>query len=122
MSGSRVVLEPGFEIDALPFGVLEVDRDGTIKSFKPFTGAAPSIVNDGMIGQNFFSDVMPYAQMRRFHERFWTFAASQKPAVEPFELTFSGRSEAKRVSVLFVRDEEIDGRVSIVVMKNGDVQ
>lgn len=115
------MLDPGFEFDALPFGVLDVNRDGTIKSYKPFSNAAPSVARDGMIGQNFFSDVVPYPHMRHFHERFSTFVSLGKTAVEPFEFIFPKASGDRRVTILFVRDANADGRVSIVVMKNGEL-
>lgn len=119
MGVSRVVSEPGYEVDALPYGIVDVDRDGIIRSYRPFHGAAASDAHERMIGQNFFSDVVPYPQMQRFHERFWSFVSLGKTAVEPFEFVFPRASGDRRVSVLFVREEDLEGRVSIVVMKNG---
>ncbi|MDP9191883.1 MAG: photoactive yellow protein [Acidobacteriota bacterium] len=58
------------ELDALPFGAIRLDRDGTIISYNmtesKLTGRDPKRV----IGRNFFTDVAPCTNVQSFAGRF----------------------------------------------------
>jgi len=58
------------ELDALPFGAIRLDRDGTITSYNmtesKLTGRDPKRV----IGRNFFTDVAPCTNVQSFAGRF----------------------------------------------------
>jgi len=58
------------ELDALPFGAIRLDKDGTIVSYNMtesrLTGRDPKRV----IGRNFFTDVAPCTNVQSFAGRF----------------------------------------------------
>ena len=58
------------QLDALPFGAIRLDRDGTILSYNmtesKLTGRDPKRV----IGRNFFTDVAPCTNVQAFAGRF----------------------------------------------------
>jgi photoactive yellow protein len=58
------------ELDALPFGAIRLDRDGTILSYNmtesKLTGRDPKRV----VGRNFFRDVAPCTNVQSFAGRF----------------------------------------------------
>lgn len=58
------------ELDALPFGAIHLDRDGTILKYNmtesKLTGRDPKRV----IGRNFFTDVAPCTNVQGFAGRF----------------------------------------------------
>jgi photoactive yellow protein len=58
------------ELDALPFGAIRLDREGTILSYNrtesKLTGRDPKRV----VGRNFFTDVAPCTNVQAFAGRF----------------------------------------------------
>ncbi len=108
------------ELDALPFGVIVVDGEGTIRAYNLAESRAAGIPRERVIGRNFFTEIAPCTQVRRFHGRFQAFVAQARSAVEPFEFVFPFRSGEQRVTILFVRDDANADRISIIVMRYGD--
>lgn len=58
------------EIDALAFGVIELDSDGKIVRYNAAEADIASRDQEGMVGRNFFSDVAPCTRSEAFEGRF----------------------------------------------------
>ncbi len=57
------------DLDALPFGAVQVDKEGVILKFNR-TEAEIVGVSANVIGKNFFKDVAPCAQVPEFYGKF----------------------------------------------------
>jgi photoactive yellow protein len=89
----------------LPYGVLRLDRDGTILAHNPAEARIAGRTGPDVIGQNFFRDVAPCTQVKEFEGRFHEFA---KRGTEPvrFSFLFSFPLNPLRVTIVFVADRE----------------
>ena len=62
-------LTPG-ELDALPFGAIQLRADGVILQFNEYEANLSNRRAPETIGENFFRDVAPCTNVREFHGRF----------------------------------------------------
>ena len=85
------------ELDALPYGVVQLDAMGTIRSFN-----AAEAENAGFttrpLGQNYFLEVYPSANAAEFYGRFLE-AFDEKDLDDTFLFTFSCSHLPRRVQV-----------------------
>lgn len=58
------------DLDALAFGAIELDRDGTIVRYNAAEADIASRDQKGMVGRNFFADVAPCTRSDAFEGRF----------------------------------------------------
>lgn len=58
------------ELDALPFGAIQLDRDGTILQFNEYEANLSNRRAPETVGRNFFRDVAPCTNVRAFQGRF----------------------------------------------------
>ena len=58
------------ELDALPFGAIQLDRDGKILQFNEYEANLSNRRAPDTVGWNFFRDVAPCTNVREFHGRF----------------------------------------------------
>jgi photoactive yellow protein len=58
------------ELDALPFGAIRLDRDGTVLAYNRQEAQLSGIAAVDAIGKNFFTDVAPCTNVREFHGLF----------------------------------------------------
>lgn len=58
------------QLDALPFGAIQLDRDGTILQFNEYEANLSNRRAPETVGRNFFRDVAPCTNVRAFHGRF----------------------------------------------------
>jgi len=63
------------ELDAAPFGMIVVDRIGTILEYNAYERSLAHLGNRAVIGLDFFTDVAPGAAIRDFSGRFGEFPA-----------------------------------------------
>lgn len=61
--------------DALPFGTILVDAEGTIIFYNKAEEHQAGRARENVLGKNFFTDVAPCAQVRAFHRQFKTAVA-----------------------------------------------
>jgi photoactive yellow protein len=105
------------ELDAAPFGVIIVDRVGTILEYNAYERSLSGVGNRTVIGLNFFNDVAPCTAIRDFQGRFGEFLTSQDTSIEPFEFVFALPRGPQRVSVVFVRLANDVDRATICVIR-----
>lgn len=75
MSTPQAVLESidglaNSQLDALPFGAIQLDLDGTILQFNEYEANLSNRRAPDTIGRNFFRDVAPCTNVREFYGRF----------------------------------------------------
>ena len=90
------------ELDALPFGAIRLDREGTVvaynKAESELSGCDPAWV----VGRNFFTEVAPCANVRAFGGRFRAgVEAGSLFEVFPFRFEFTGGPREVWVTLFF---------------------
>jgi photoactive yellow protein len=108
----------GGDLDALPFGVIVVDRRGIILEYNAYERALAQMGDRQMVGLNFFHDVAPCTAIAEFEGRFETFLDSVDTSIEPFEFVFPFPRGAQRVNVIFVRISNVSDRATICVARD----
>jgi len=58
------------ELDALPFGAIQLQPDGVILQFNEYEANLSNRRAPETLGRNFFRDVAPCTNVREFHGRF----------------------------------------------------
>jgi len=107
----------GGDLDALPFGVIVVDRAGTILEYNAYEHNLAGMGDRQIVGLNFFHDVAPCTALREFEGRFETFLDSADTSIEPFQFVFPFARGPQRVNVVFVRASTESDRGTICVMR-----
>lgn len=90
-------------IDALPFGLIGVDFDGTIEQYNAYESRLARLSKDRVIGRNFFRDVAPCAAVQEFQGRFERFAQGTGDAAESFDFLFRFPFGRQHVNITFLR-------------------
>jgi photoactive yellow protein len=106
----------GTALDLLPFGVIVVDRDGTVVEYNEYERQLAGGHHD-LTGKNFFSEVAPWAAVREFEGRWDEFIASNDTTIVPFEFTVPGAGGEQTVTVMFVRLEFDDQHATICIAR-----
>ena len=60
----------GSELDALPFGAIQLDREGTILRFNEYEANLSNRRAPDTVGRNFFREVAPCTNVKEFYGRF----------------------------------------------------
>jgi DNA processing protein len=105
------------DIDDLPFGVIVVDRKGTILEYNRYESELTGFKRERVIGRNFFHDVAPCTALKEFEGRFEEFLSSHETSIEPFEFVFKFSKGEQRVSIVFVRLNFDSERATICVAR-----
>src|SRR5579871_1788076 len=64
------------ELDKLPHGAIQLDRNGNILKFNLMEQQLANLPKERVIGKNFFKDVAPCTDVKDFHGRFQAGLAS----------------------------------------------
>ena len=86
------------QIDALPFGAIQLDANGTILQFNEYEANLSNRRAPDTIGRNFFSEVAPCTHVREFHGRFVDGVRLGELNVT-FDYTFAFRQRPRNVRV-----------------------
>jgi photoactive yellow protein len=103
----RVDHLPEAELDGLPFGAIQLDREGNIMRYNRYeadmTGRDPKRV----IGRNFFEDVAPCTNVREFAGRFREgVAKGELHEVFPYRFDFKMAPRDVTVTLFYSRATE----------------
>ncbi|MBD5636120.1 MAG: EAL domain-containing protein, partial [Candidatus Eremiobacteraeota bacterium] len=90
----------------MPYGVITLDRLGTILRYNYTEAAFARRTTDGTIGLAFFTDVAPCTNVRAFKGRFDEFARARDSGVDRFDFTFAFRWGSQDVSITLLRKAE----------------
>ncbi len=58
------------ELDALPFGVVEMDREGTVLRYNAAESRSSGLPPERVVGRHFFRDVAPCSDNRLVAQRY----------------------------------------------------
>jgi photoactive yellow protein len=107
------------DIDALPFGLIAVDSDGTIEQYNAYESKMARLPKDRVIGRNFFRDVAPCASVQEFQGRFERFVQGTGDAAESFDFEFRFAFGRQFVNITFVRSTK-NKQIKILVNRYDD--
>jgi photoactive yellow protein len=89
----------------LPFGLFELDSNGTVIRYSPASESAPVTEARDVWGRNFFNEIAPVEQVVGFRLRFHSFMASGQ-AVERFTTTFTHEEQNIKVQIMMAHITE----------------
>ncbi len=101
------------ELDALPYGVITLDRDGRVLRYSRGEAELAQRQAASTIGLQFFTDVAPCTNVAAFRGRFDAFAREWDSGSESFDFVFAFRWGLQPVSITFQRRS---GRADINVL------
>lgn len=58
------------ELDALPYGVIQLDSEGIIMRYNAYESGLSGLNKQKVLGKNFFKQVAPCTDVRQFYGRF----------------------------------------------------
>lgn len=112
------------QLDELPFGVIELDAEGTVTAYNRAEAALAHTQAEGVLGRNFFTEVAPCTAVREFEGRFRRFLDGDEK-LEQFDFTFSFREGPVGVEIFMLHcgeqaaEEPGGGCVRIIVRRTG---
>jgi photoactive yellow protein len=101
------------ELMAMPFGVIELNDNGTILTYNKAEETISGMSARDVLGRNFFQDVAPCTSVKEFEGRFKTFISSDS-GPENFNFVFRFPGRKTNVSITFVRSTK---GTSLVLVK-----
>lgn len=92
------------EIDGLPFGVIELDIDGTVLRYNRYEESFAKRSRQDVVGRNFFQDVAPCTRVKKFYGAFQQ-GVEQRRLNEVFDFTFQFPAGPKGVRIRMIYSE-----------------
>jgi len=102
------------QLDEAPFGIIQVDDEGTVKFFNQYEAELSGMDPDDVTGRNFFTQVAPCTNNRLFRGRFKK-GVRRGELNETFTYTYTYKMRPTLVDVHLYRDD--DGNNWITVQK-----
>jgi photoactive yellow protein len=90
-------------VDALPFGLIAVDANGTIEQYNAYESKLSRLAKERVTGRNFFRDVAPCTAVKEFQGRFERFVAEPGDGAESFDFVFPFAFGRQLVHITFLR-------------------
>ena len=91
------------QIDALPYGAIRIDGEGTILGYNQYEARLSKLDASRVVGKNFFRDVAPCTAVHAFEGRMRAFVASEDATSESFDYMFPFPHGAVEVSITFIK-------------------
>jgi photoactive yellow protein len=110
----RALELPAEELDALPFGAIVIDPDGTIRAYNEYETRLSHLERERVLGKNFFRDVAPCTAVQAFEGRLRTFLKTSDRVSETFDYFFPFAHGAVTVEITFLRLRQ-QGQILIAV-------
>ncbi|AKT37287.1 PAS domain-containing protein [Chondromyces crocatus] len=106
-------------LDAQPFGIIRLDREGTILSYNLYEEKEARRKRQDVVGRNFFTEVAPCTKVKAFHGRFRD-GVKRRELEATFGFVFCLRHVTRNVDVsLFYKRAESEDKDSIWVFIRG---
>ncbi|HEY1087902.1 MAG TPA: PAS domain-containing protein [Archangium sp.] len=86
------------ELDALPFGMIQLDAQGKILKFNKTEAELAQLNRRRQLGRNFFEDVAPCTKVKEFHGRFLDGVARRR-LYETFGFVFKFAHGPRNVAI-----------------------
>jgi photoactive yellow protein len=87
------------EVLQIPFGMFELDAAGTVIHYSPALEEKADAPARGIVGKNFFTDLVAISQVEELKGRFHNFMADGD-SVERFSLNFPYNQESVKVQIV----------------------
>jgi photoactive yellow protein len=108
LSGTSEVLERADvltedELDSLPVGMIQLDRDGTVLRFNQTESSLARMEKSEALGKSFFDEVAPCTRVQEFHGRFVEGVQNRNlHTVFPYQFRFrDGRQKNVMISMFY---------------------
>lgn len=90
------------ELDALPFGIIRLDAQGTVLHYNTYEEQLAQLSKDEVVGRNFFREVAPCTDVKEFHGRFLEGVAARQLDVKfRYHFPFKGRPRDVLVTLFY---------------------
>jgi photoactive yellow protein len=89
------------ELDALPFGAIELDSAGTVLSYNKAEERLAGRQRADVVGRNFFRDIAPCTRVQRFFGAFQV-GVERKELNEVFDFTFKFPAGDREVRIRMI--------------------
>jgi photoactive yellow protein len=89
------------ELDALPFGAIQLDASGTILTYNKAEERLSGRKADSVVGKNFFREIAPCTRVKSFHGAFET-GVQRQQLNEVFDFLFKFPSGAREVRIRMI--------------------
>jgi photoactive yellow protein len=89
------------ELDALPFGAILLDPDGSILAYNRAEEQLSGRKRADVVGKNFFRDIAPCTRVRRFYGAFQT-GVDRRNLNEVFDFTFRFPGAPREVRIRMI--------------------
>ena len=89
------------ELDALPFGAIELDTTGTVLSYNKAEERLAGRTRQDVVGKNFFRDIAPCTRVQRFFGAFEV-GVERKQLSEVFDFTFRFPAGPREVRIRMI--------------------
>ena len=95
------------DLDSLPFGMIQLDREGRILKFNQAEARMARINRDRQLGRSFFDEVAPCTKVREFYGRFQE-GLSKRNLYETFGFVFKFDHGWRNVAITMMYSEKTD--------------
>lgn len=102
------------EYDRLPFGFIELDRAGLVRSYNAWEENLVGRTRDWTIGRHFFRDVAPCAAVKEFEGTFRAMVDRGKSGWARLDFEFPFESGTRKVRITLAYRPDLDSRLIIV--------
>jgi photoactive yellow protein len=91
------------ELDSLPVGMIQLDRDGTVLRFNQTESSLARMEKSEALGRSFFDEVAPCTRVQEFHGRFVEGVRNRNlHTVFPYQFSFrDGRQKNVVISMFY---------------------
>jgi photoactive yellow protein len=100
------------ELNALPYGAIELDAAGLILSYNQAEGALAGLDPARVIGKNFFKQIAPCTDVQSFHGQFNKFLQSSA-GMESFKFKFPFPDRLVKVNITLISTDRMTAFVLI---------
>ena len=105
------------DADQLPFGLLQVDDQGTVLRYNRAESELAGRSPEETVGRHFFSEVAPCTRVREFQGRFQRLVNDGKPARVSFTFTFAFKAGDRPVRIVMVHEP---GSGTVILVRETD--
>jgi photoactive yellow protein len=92
------------ELDALPFGAIQLDKEGKILQYNDYESRLAGIEKSKAIGKNFFTELAPCTNVKQFYGLFKE-GVAQKQLYEKFGYHFAFKQTPRDVNITLFYSE-----------------
>lgn len=87
------------ELDQLPVGVVELDREGVVRAYNRVEAKASGLARNWVLGKHFFTEVAPCTAVYEFQGRFDRLVQRGAPAREELDFLFAFKTGERLASI-----------------------